>query len=249
MCLFLLVAPGTQKRRMSGLWGQNVGVRFWLQSEHKCYLPNNCDTRLNPFSPPSLLVLTNDHCSIDINTFKRNKADRADGWCLLATTSPFAKPDILCDCVSLPNYPLFFSSPSLSTFASKKSIKKREREEEVLVFAWHEVSTFHFPGLPHQQREYTWPRRKEEEQKQCRDKKKCKNRPQRGEKREGGAVRSGKIEFVWWCSTLWHHWPTLNLSLCSSWWCFSLLRFNLAMKLQPFFFRSHPFENVYENEA
>ena len=151
MCLFLLVAPGTQKTKSVGLWGQNLGVSFWLQSEYKCYLLTNCDTRLKPFSPPSLLLLTNDHCSIDINMFKWNKADRTDSRCLLATTSPFAKPDILCDCVSLPNYPLFFLSSSLSTFASKRILKKRE--EEVLVFAWHVVSTFHFPGLPHQQRE------------------------------------------------------------------------------------------------
>lgn len=127
MCLFLLVAPGTQKTKSVGLWGQNLGVSFWLQSEYKCYLLTNCDTRLKPFSPPSLLLLTNDHCSIDINMFKWNKADRTDSRCLLATTSPFAKPDILCDCVSLPNYPLFFLSSSLSTFASKRILKKKRR--------------------------------------------------------------------------------------------------------------------------
>lgn len=101
----------------------------------------------------------------------------------------FFKLDIVCHSVSFPNY-LFFSF--LSTFASKRggshssvsSSSPPTSSFSLRGSAWHEVSTFHFPGLPHQQREYTWLRCKEEEQKQCRDKK-CKNWPQRRKKGRG----------------------------------------------------------------
>ena len=104
-----------------------------------------------------------------------------DGWWLVTTTSHLL--NLIFCVIALASQIIYFFL--LSTFASTREfLKKEKKEEEVLLFAWHEVSTFHFPGLPHQQREYTWPQCKEEEQKTVSRRKKCKNRPQRGEKRE-----------------------------------------------------------------
>lgn len=108
---------------------------------------------------------------------KRDNQEQTDSACLAGHHWPFVNPDVLCHCVCFPYYLFFPLCPRLQAKEFKK--KKRRRCSS------SPVSTFHFPGLPHQQREYTWLRRKEEEQKQCQDRK-CRIDHRGGEKESKG---------------------------------------------------------------